>query len=119
MTSLMQKITTHCDATGNAPKKANKSGPSKGKVIASVTMEDTDEQTSSEDGDFVMAVMPSAVLGSGSFSEDNISPLLHSKHFMVKFNIVAKHLDFPLTFTALINNGAHLVLICPKVVDAL
>jgi hypothetical protein len=114
-----QRITAHRDAAGNAPKKNNKGGPAKGKVIAAVTMEDADEPTSSEDGDFVTAVLPCAVLGNGSFSEDDVSPPIRSKHFVAKFNIAAKHLDFPLTFTTLIDNGAHLVLIRPEVVDAL
>ena len=41
------------------------------------------------------------------------------KYFIAKFKIAAKHLDFPLTFTSLINNGAHLILMCPEVADEL
>jgi len=77
------------------------------------------ESILSEEDNFVTVVMPSAVLGNGSFSEDDVSPPLHSKHFVAKFNIVAMHLDFPLMFSMLIDNGAHVVLICPKVIDVL
>jgi hypothetical protein len=45
--------------------------------------------------DFVTAVMPSAVLGNGSFSEDDVNSPMRSKHFVAKFNVAAEHLDFP------------------------
>jgi len=76
--------------------------------------------TGSEDeDDFVTTVMPSAILGNGSFSESDVSPPLCSKHFVAKFQIFADHLDFPLTYAALIDNGAHLILIHPEVADEL
>ena len=63
-----------CDACGNAPKKDRKSAPSgKGKAVAAVTAEDM-TTVSKDEEDFIAAVMPSAVLGNGSFSESNISP---------------------------------------------
>lgn len=115
-----QKITAYRDAVGNPPKRKDKGAhTSKNKPIASVTTTDAGEPDTSNEDDFITAVMPSAILGSGSFSEDDVSPPMRSKHFVSKFNIAAQHLDFPLTFSTLINNGAHLVLICPMVVDAL
>ena len=65
------------------------------------------------------AVFPSAVLGNGSFSEEDVSPPLRSKHFIAKFKVYGPCLDFALMYTALINNGAHIVLIHPEVVEVL
>jgi len=104
---------------GNAPKKNGKPSTSvKGKSVAAVTNEDMTLASEDED-DYIAAVMPSAVLGNGSFSESDVSPPLRSKHFVAKFNIFADHLDFPLTYSSLVDNGAHLVLIRPEVVDQL
>ena len=115
-----QKITAYCNAVGNPPKRKNKGAhTSKNKPIASVTTADAGEPDTSDEDDFVTVVMPSAILGSGSFSEDDVSPPMRSKHFVAKFNIAAQHLDFPLTFSMLIDNGAHLILIHPEVVDTL
>ena len=118
--SKYQKITPYRDAAGNAPKSyrdvAKGTAGSKGKAVTDAA---ADESNVSEEDDFVTAVMPSAVLGNGSFSEDDVSPPLRSKHFVAKLNIAATHLDFPLTFSTLIDNGAHLVLIRPEVVEAL
>ena len=113
-----KRITATCDACGKAPKKEGKPAPSaKGKAVAAIT---TDNMTTgSDDKDFVAAVMPSAVLGNGSFSESDVSPPLRSKHFVAKFQIFADHLDFPLTYTSLVDNGAHIVLIRPEVADEL
>ena len=118
-----QKVTPYRDAVGNAPKSyhdvAKGTAGSKGKAVAAVTDATAEESNASEEDDYVTAVMPSAVLRNGSFSEDDMSPPLHSKHFVAKFNIAAAHLDFPLMFSMLIDNGAHLVLIHPEVVEAL
>jgi hypothetical protein len=80
----------------------------KGKSIAYVAPA---EQSSSDEEDIVAAVMPTAVLGKGSFLEDDMSPLIRAKHFVVKFKINRTHLDFPLMYSTLIDNGAHIVLI--------
>ena len=113
-----KRITATCDACGNAPKKEGKPAPSaKGKAVAAITTDDM--TTGSDDEDFVAAVMPSAVLGNGSFSESDISPPLHSKHFVAKFQIFVDHLDFPLIYVSLVDNGAHIVLIHPEVADEL
>ena len=114
-----RKVTATCDCMGNAPKKnAKPSTSGKGKAVAAVTNEDM-EEVSEDDDECIAAVMPSAVLGNGSFSESDVSPPLRSKHFVAKFNIFAGHLDFPLTFSSLVDNGAHVVLIRPDVVDQL
>ena len=104
---------------GNPPKKNGKPSTSgKGKAVAAVTNEDM-EEVSENDDECIAAVMPSTVLRNGSFSESDVSPPLRSKHFVAKFNIFAGHLDFPLTFSSLVDNGAHVVLIRPDVVDQL
>ena len=55
----------------------------------------------------------------GSFLESDISPPLCSKHFIAKFQVFVDHLDFPLTYASLVNNGAHLILIHPEIADEL
>jgi len=117
-----KKITPTRDAAGNPPKPvpiaSSSGGSSKGKAVASITPAEG-ETTSDEEGDFVTAVFPSAVLGNGSFSEEDVSPPLRSKHFIAKFKVYGPHLDFALTYAALIDNGAHVVLIRPEVVEEL
>jgi len=112
-----QTLTPTRDAAGNAPKSAASSGSkAKGKSVAYVAPA---EQSSSDEEDVIAAVMPTAVLGNGSFSEDDVSPPLRAKHFVVKFKIYGPRLDFALTFSTLVDNGAHIVLIRPDVVDEL
>ena len=116
---LYKKITATCDACGNAPNEEKRSAPStKGKVVSAITI-DNMTTSDNDDDDLVTTVMPSAILGNGSFSESNVSLPLHSKHFIAKFQVFADHLDFPLTYASLVNNGAHLVLICPEVANEL
>jgi len=114
-----QKVTAYRNTAGNMPKKAARPASSnKGKAVAAVAVT-TEEGSTYDEDDFVTAVMPSAVLGNGSFSEEDVSPPIRSKHFVAKFKIAAEHLDFPLTFAMLIDNGAHIVLIHPEVVKQL
>jgi len=114
-----KKITAMCDTCGNAPKKDRKPAPSgKGKAVAAITAEDM-TTVSDDKEDFVAVVMPSAILGNGSFSESDVSPPISSKHFVAKFQIFADHLDFPLTYSSLVDNGAHIVLIHPEVANKL
>jgi len=117
-----KKITATHDTAGNAPKSvtipSSSGSSSKGKAVMSITPADG-EATSDEEGDFVTAVFPSAVLGNGSFSEEDVSPPLRSKHFIAKFKVYGPRLDFALTYAALIDNGAHVVLIRPEVVEEL
>ena len=115
---MYKKITATCDTFGNAPKKEKAPHLTKGKAIAAIM---TDNMTTGSDNNnnFVAAVMPSAILGNGSFSESDVSPPLCLKHFIAKFQIFADHLDFPLTYVSLVDNGAHLVLIHPEVANEL
>ena len=118
-----KKITATRDAAGNAPKQPAPSSSAvatkgKGKVVAAITPAEQ-EESEDDDGDYVTAVMPSAILGNGSFSEEDVSPPLRSKHFITKFKIYGPRLDFTLNYSALIDNGAYLVLIRPEVVDEL
>ena len=118
-----KKITATRDTAGNAPKQPAPSSSAsttkgKGKVVAAITPAEQ-EESEDDDGDFVTTVMPSAALGNGSFSKEDVSPPLRSKHFITKFKIYGPHSDFALNFSALIDNGAHVVLIRPEVVDEL
>ena len=65
----------------------------------------------------------SSVIGNGSFSEGETSmsfPLLKSKHFIWKCKVNGgPTVDFPLMVHTLIDNGAHIVLIHPELVEQL
>ena len=112
-----KKVTTTHDAIGNTPKKTTFFLPNKGKSVAAVLPEDT--PMSSEEDDVIAAVMPSTVLNNGFFSEGDMSPTLCKKHLILKFQIAAQHLDFPLKFNAMLDNGTHVVLIHPDTVSEL
>src|SRR5258705_237221 len=79
----------------------------------------------SEDGIYATfgPTAASSVLGNGSFSEGDLSvslPPVKSKHFVWKCNIDGgPTVDFPLTSHSLIDNGAHIVLIRPELVERL
>ena len=112
-----KKVTATRDAMGNAPKETTPFLPNKEKSVAAIFPEDT--PMSSEEDNVVAAVMPSAVLGNSSFSEGDVSPTLHKRHLILKFQIAAQHLDFPLKFNAMLDNGAHVVLIHPDTISEL
>jgi Aspartyl protease len=112
-----KKVTATRDAAGNAPKKTTSFLPNKGKSVAAVLPEDT--SMSSKEDNVIAAVMLSTVLGNSFFSEGDMSPTLRKKHLILKFQIAAQHLDFPLKFNAMLDNGAHVVLIHPDTVSEL
>ena len=98
------------------------------KTVAAVQEASTSTGNSAEEFDenAVFAVFgptaSSSVLGNGSFSEGEISvslPPLRSKHFVWKCNVDGPKVDFPLAVSTLIDNGAHVVLIRPEVVQKL
>ena len=114
-----KKVTASRDAAGNAPKKATSSVPARGKSVNVVLPDEALAPISSDEEDAVGAIMPSAVLGNGSFSEGDVSLMFREKHLTQKFKIAAQNLDFPLIFKALLDNGAHVVLIHPDTVEKL
>ena len=76
-----KKITASRDAAGNAPKQpaplsSTSTFKGKAKAVASITPAEEGESDEDNEGDFVTAVMPPAVLGNGSFSEEDVSPPL-------------------------------------------
>ena len=83
-----------------------------------------------QSGDFIAAVFPSlslAVVGDGSFSEESNAssasvskdPPLKSKHFIWNCSLTGPSVTFPVTKPSLIDNGCHMVLIRPDVVEEL
>src|SRR5271168_1761849 len=81
------------------------------------------ETTESEEEETVAVFAPSAVLGNGtnlgeSDSVSNLAPL-KCKHFVWKCFIDGPSSEFPLKISSLIDNGCHLVLICPDIVEKL
>lgn len=55
--------------------------------------------------------MPSAVLGSGSESEDDVSAPLTVRHLHWQCSLLGPAIDEPLTVKGMLNCGAHIVLI--------
>lgn len=95
-------------------------------------LQDSNQETTSpaateysEDGIFATfgPTPKSTVIGNGSFSEGDHSvslPPLKSKHFIWKCNVDSgPTVDFPVAAHALIDNGAHIVLIRPQLVEQL
>jgi len=105
-----------------AAKKAKAVAKTSTKAIAA-TIEDVD---SDEEFTTAAAVMPNSPGVYESDSEDysdisghDVSCPLHSKHLLWDCQIHGLISDFPVTTCALIDNGAHLVLICPELINQL
>ncbi|KAF8868392.1 hypothetical protein CPB84DRAFT_1857860 [Gymnopilus junonius] len=114
-----KKVTAMCDAAGNSPKRqTNSSSSLRMRPVAAVIPEAVQASESDEE-DVIATIMPSAILGNGTDSKDDVSPSFHSKHLSLKFKILAHHLDFMLIFTSLLDCGVHLVLISPETADEL
>lgn len=126
--SSYKKLTAFCDTAGNGPKATaktaqNATSSSKGKggkAVTSVAPAKDNTDSLDKEEDFISLVMLNTALGTSPSSEDDVSKQpLCSKYYTAKFKLFAKDLDFALTFAALINNGAHVILICPEVVKEL
>jgi len=101
---------------------------SSSKTVASIqeAPANASNSTDKNDENTVFAVFgptaSSSVLGNGSFSEGEISvslPPPRSKHFVWKCNVDGPEVDFPLAVSTLIDNGTHVVLIRPELVQKL
>ncbi|KAF9537344.1 hypothetical protein CPC08DRAFT_738882 [Agrocybe pediades] len=121
---MYQTLTDSRDALGNPPRSASTQSSvtvstttTRKKPVAAVT-EGNDEDQSDGD-DFVASVMQSAALGDGSMSEPEVSAPLKSKHLIWEALIDSPALDFPVKLKTLIDNGSHLVLVRPDVVERL
>ena len=62
-----------------------------------------------------------SVIGAGSFSDSEVSvhPHIKSKHYIWNCLIEGPAVEFPIKILTLIDNGAHMVLICPELVAKL
>jgi hypothetical protein len=109
-------ITKYADSNSQPAIKA--STRSKDKMVAS-----TVEDIKSEDGDVITACSPSTALGNSTDSgaSDSVSDIapLKCKHFIWKYTIDSPLLEFPLKLSSLVDNGCHLVLIRPDIVEHL
>lgn len=81
---------------------------------------------SSDESNFVASMFgplaTSAIIGNGSFSSEGDSAVrqpFKSKHYVWKCTIDGPADEFPVTFSTLIDNGAHMVLIRPETVKKL
>ena len=94
------------------------------------TVASISDASNTQPDDFVAAVfptLPSGVLGDGSFSEGSDAsfssvsepPPLKSKHFIWNCSLTGPSVTFPVTKPSLIDNGCHMVLIRPDIVEEL
>ena len=109
-------ITKYTDAAGQPTSRPITN--SKGKVVAA-----TIEEVESEEEEVVAAFAPSASLGNGTDSggSDSVSDIapLKCKHFVWNCFIDGPLSEFPLKVSSLVDNGCHLVLIRPDIVEKL
>ena len=109
-------ITKYADAAGQPATRSITN--SKNKVVAA-----TLEEVESDEENVVAAFSPSAALGNGTDSggSDSVSDLapLKCKHFTWSCLINGPLLEFPLKVSSLVDNGCHLVLIRPEIVEKL
>ena len=107
-------------------KSAQKSKGSSSHTIAAIT----DAFPANETADFIASVfpsLPSGAVGNGSHSEasDNsfgsmsAPPPFKSKHFIWHSSLTGPLVDFPVKVPSLIDNGCHMVLIRPDIVEKL
>lgn len=73
----------------------------------------------SNHSDSINAILPSAVIGNGSDSDDVSDIPLQTKHLIFKCTVNGPNVDEPITVNALLDNGAHIVLTRPSLVDTL
>ncbi|KAJ3883975.1 hypothetical protein GG344DRAFT_23836, partial [Lentinula edodes] len=82
-------------------------------AIATISAVDED------DDDVVASIMPSAVLGNGTDSKEEVSAPFRVSHLRWKCHVSGPKSVFPVLVNSLIDNGAHLALIHPDLVDRL
>ncbi|KAJ3906212.1 hypothetical protein F5879DRAFT_1071548, partial [Lentinula edodes] len=80
-------------------------------TIATIATED--------DEDAVASIIPSAVLGSGTDSEEEVSAPFRVPHLRWKCHVSGPKAQLPVIVNSLIDNGAHLALIHPDLADRL
>jgi hypothetical protein len=76
-------------------------------ITSSSCVEDVEEMDSS----LVGAIMPSAVLGAGSESEEDVSVPLTVAHLQWLYCLMGPLVDEPITVKTMLDCGAHIVLI--------
>lgn len=92
----------------------------KGKTVRMVMSTSTaTEMTDDKEDTVVRVVMLSAVLGSGSETEEEVNIPVTSCHYKWMCNILGNNADDPLTVNTLLNCSAHVILINLSVVDKL
>ena len=90
----------------------------------------SDPTLSTLTNDFVAAIFPSLssnIVGDGSFSDGSDNsyasvsspPHIKSRHLIWNCLLTGPLVDFPVTKPSLINNGCHMVLICPDIIAEL
>ena len=104
---------------GKQPSTTSSNKPATKPVVATAPSSDEDEP------DTIAAVLPSTSMLDSDSEEDadiskrDVSAPMKSKHLIWNCQVHGLKHDFPVKTHALIDNGAHLVLICPELVAEL
>ena len=119
-------LTTHDAQRAKTAQNSKGSTSSQINTVAAVT----EPGPSHEGEDFCAAVFPnlsSGLIGEGNFSDNSDTsfssvsapPHIKSKHFIWNCTLTGPAVTFPVTKSSLIDNGCHMVLIRPDIVDLL
>ncbi|KAJ3925466.1 MAG: hypothetical protein NXY57DRAFT_907040, partial [Lentinula lateritia] len=92
----------------------NQDGHKKPRIATTVATIGTED-----DDDVVASIIPSAVLGSGTDSEEEVSAPFRVPHLRWKCHVSGPKAQLPVIVNSLIDNGAHLALIHPDLADRL
>ncbi|KAJ3858825.1 hypothetical protein EV359DRAFT_51738, partial [Lentinula novae-zelandiae] len=92
----------------------NQDGHKKARITTTIATIGTED-----DDDVVASITPSAVLGSGTDSEEEVSAPFRVPHLRWKCHVSGPKAQFPVIVNSLIDNGAHLALIHPELADRL
>jgi hypothetical protein len=94
-------------------------GASSNKTVGIVTSSSRIEDTDDVDPSVLGAIMPSAVLGAGSESEEDVSAPLTVKHLHWTCSLLGPSVDEPFTVDSMLGCGAHVMLISESLVHLL
>lgn len=94
--------------------------PANVRLVRAVAASSQVEEYNEEEASFVAAaVMPSAVLSSGSESEDEVSTPLTMPHLHWDCMLIGPGADEPLTINSMLDCGVHVVLIDSRLAETL
>jgi len=94
-------------------------GITNNKTVGAITSPGHVEDVDNVESLLIGAVMPSAVLGAGSESKEDVSAPLTVKHLLWACSLVGLSIDEPTTVNSMLDCGAHIMLIDAALVQSL